>query len=355
MSRHDSRVNRSRDYLRALENDEIIPDLAGIVGDYTGGYCDSETLGGERCWSSHEGCDNYCLNNLSGWLKPFFVDFVGKPLQSFEDGLVLLRFEKPQEEDDSKFENDSEEENNSIPTELTFPPLPLYITYTNEYVDYNNSFYIILTLTIDHPTYGNDLNFLFNMDTVKAESKYRKSLILQEVPRAFLDLFSGVERFDRTFKYGEKFSDYSDIVINVFSKLEEFLYVNGTSPTKVSASYQVIFYRPGTLDEVMNRKMIKSYGKYYLDSKNDLLQFPDLEESFRQQSDRFFFVFPNLDANFACEIDSIDDYCKIEFNTELQLVFQKPESHKPTKKATDIIKQEPISSRTRSKRTIYGK
>src|SRR5258708_25539757 len=82
---------RYKEYMRELDIPEIIPEMGGMISEYTGGSCDSSTLGGERCWSHHEECDEYCLSNLSAWLKPIFMALVGKRLKSFNDSETILR------------------------------------------------------------------------------------------------------------------------------------------------------------------------------------------------------------------------------------------------------------------------
>ena len=212
----------SRQYFQNItEVPELIPDLANLVSEYTGGYCDSKTQGGTTCWSDHQECDQYCLGNLKDWLKPKFIALLGKPLTSKSDGEILERY------------------SNLLGTVdyLRFPPLL--------YNDWNT----ILQFDINHPTIGK-FSLLFMIETTKSDSTYRKlldihckgskgDLFLPPLVRNFSSKMNTKHK-NYTCQYNDKskWEMLEQNILEIYQDFEDLLYSNNTIPIRISCAFE---------------------------------------------------------------------------------------------------------------------
>ena len=209
----------SRQYFQDITNvPELIPELANMVSDYTGGYCDSKTQGGTTCWLNHQGCDEYCLGNLEGWLKPKFMALLGKPLTSQDDGEVLERY------------------SNLLGTVeyLTFPPL-IYHTWNTW-----------LLLHINHPTIG-IFSFSFTIQTTRVNNKkYSKQIFVDSsstLPNLVQKYVSRLQEMDTVYELQYNNIDQWEFLVQSFTKiyqdLENLLYYNNTIPLAMVSSFKI--------------------------------------------------------------------------------------------------------------------
>ena len=233
------KMSRDREYLENITNiPEFIPDLGNIVSNYTGGRCDPITDEGKTCWTNHEDCGSYCLNNLWSWLKPKFFTLLGKPLIDDQDSEEVQRLDQTTQ----------------TLTILDFP----YISYKKWQAE--------LRLDIDHPEFGEFfITFVIETRTGMVDDQsYSKRLTFKHSPKIHPDLVTFISEQNAdpiSIEYGndKDWENLQNYMNNVYVQFENLLYSNNESPLYLQATFSLPIYQIPNLN---------SLKVYYFNSTN---------------------------------------------------------------------------------------
>ena len=278
----------SSQYFQDITNvPELIPDLADIVSEYTGGYCDSKTEGGKTCWSHHQDCDQVCLGNLESWLKPKFLALLGKPLTSNQDGEILERYSNVLENVDY----------------LIFPPSPYKVWRSD------------LRLEINHPTIG-QFSLRFSIRSDKRDDFYIKIIQLfllgNNKPRLVQNYLSKhqqnfKENFMLHYNNDAQWQTLAQNIISLYQDLEDLLYFNNTTPLQISADFK------------LHSAFVSKYEDDYENDRYVDLRVQVMNYLFHSEEEEKVTVNNNLDLQYE---DDLPDYKPVE-NVTMDILNKK--------------------------------